>query len=100
MRQEGEDSSERRVGIAHKGEAHIVGLRPFAVVGDGLHDAKGGLFARQSFEHLGFREEGIIESDGQDIRVAFRDERAGNAGWVRGERGQFSGPEAIAEGAQ
>src|SRR5208337_956831 len=36
---------------------------------------------REGLEHLGLRQEGIIEGDGQDIRVAFRDKRANN---VRG----------------
>src|SRR5208283_17057 len=65
----------------HKGEAHIVGLGPFAVTGDGLHNAKRGFLSRQGLEHLSFRQEGIIKGGRQDIRVALRDERAGN---VRG----------------
>jgi hypothetical protein len=80
-RQEGEHGCQWRGGIAHKREAHIVGLGPFAVTGDGLHDAKRSFLARQSLEHLRFREEGIIEGDRQDIRMAFRYECAGN---VRG----------------
>ncbi len=80
MRQEGEDGGKRRIGIANQGEAHIVGLRPFAVVGDGLDHAERGFFARERFEDLGFRQEGIIQSNGEHIGVAFGDERAGNAG--------------------
>jgi len=79
--QKGEHGRQGRRGIAYKREAHIVSLRPFAMTGDGLHDAKGGFLARQGLEHLGFREEGIIKGDGQDIWVAFRDKCAGN---VRG----------------
>ena len=44
--QKGEHGGERRGGIAHEGEAHIVGLGPFAVAGDGLHDAKRSFLAR------------------------------------------------------
>jgi len=79
--QKGEHGGERRRGIAHKCEAHVIGLGPFAVAGDGLHDAKRSFFVREGLEHLGLRQEGIIEGDGQDIRVAFRDKRANN---VRG----------------
>ena len=89
MRQEGEDSGERRVGIADEREAHIVGLRPFAMIGDRLDDAEGSLFARQSFQNLGFREEGIIESNGEDVRVAFSNERARNARRAAASEGNF-----------
>lgn len=85
--QEGQHRGERRGGIAHKGEAHIVGLGPFAVTGDGLHDAKRSFLVRQGLENLRFREEGIIEGDGQDIGVAFRDECAGD---VRGSAARES----------
>ena len=80
MRQEGEDGGERRIGITNQREAHIVGLRPFAMVCHSLDDAEGSFFARESFEDLGFRQERIIKSNGEDMRVAIGDERAGNAG--------------------
>jgi hypothetical protein len=79
--QESKHSRQWRIRIAHKREAHIVGQGPFAVTGDGLHDTKRSFLAGQGLEHLGFRQEGIIEGDGHDLRVAFRNERTGN---VRG----------------
>jgi hypothetical protein len=79
--QEGEHRCQWRERIANEREAHVVRQRPFAVTGDGLHDAKRSFLSRQGLEHLSFRQEGIIEGDRQDIGVAFRDECAGN---VRG----------------
>src|SRR5260370_33637379 len=60
-------------------EAHVVGVRPLAMLRDGLDDAKGKAVARQGFQNLRFGELQIVQHDGENLRVPLGEERAGRA---------------------
>src|SRR5580693_7934822 len=60
-------------------QPHVIGNRPFAVLGDGAHHHRGKLFARKRSQHLRFRQISIVQNDGDDLRVPLREKRASKA---------------------
>jgi len=87
FRKNGKNGGERGGGLANEGEAHVVSLRPLFVLGDGFDDAGRELGTRERLEDVGFAEICVVEDDGEDWRVAFGEESAGDtAGAAASER--------------
>jgi hypothetical protein len=76
----GEDGCERGVGVADERQADVVGAGPFAVLSDGQDYVGRKIVAGEDFQDLGFGEMGVIEHDGEDLRMAFGQERSRDAG--------------------
>jgi hypothetical protein len=67
-------NGERRGGVADESEAHVVMLRPFAVIGDRENNDLGQFIVPEDFQNLGFREAGIVEGDFENLGVAGGDQ--------------------------
>jgi hypothetical protein len=75
----GEDGRERGAGMADEREADVIALRPLAVVRDRLDYADGEAVEREGFQDLGFVEIGIVEDNGENLRMTLGEESAGYA---------------------
>src|SRR5947208_17118585 len=75
--------------MAYQSQPHIVRTGPFAVMGDGGNHASGKSLARQRFEDLRFRQVRVVENDGEDLGMAFRKQRTGNARGTAARQSNF-----------
>src|SRR5690348_3084393 len=65
--------------LAQKRDADVVGDGPFAVMNDGGNHGRGKFFSRESFQDLRFRQMEVVENDGDNLRMALRQQRSGNS---------------------
>src|SRR6266851_375080 len=77
--QVGKNCRKRRGRLAKKSNSNVVGDGPLAMMNDGRNYSDGQFSSGESLQDLRLGEVGIVENHGEHLRMALREQGAGNA---------------------